>query len=126
MARVTVEDCILHVPNRFELVILASERAKKIANGAPLTVDRDNDKDAVVSLREIGDKTISIEQLREETIIHYSRYQRADVIETTVEEEGESAFEMEIEEAGRLVAAHQEEELENEYSFDEENIDVED
>ena len=57
MARVTVEDCIVHVPNRFELVLLASQRAKQISSGNPLTIERDNDKDAVVSLREIADRT---------------------------------------------------------------------
>ena len=63
MARVTVEDCILHVPNRFELVLLASQRAKQISSGNPLTIDRDNDKDSVVSLREIADQTVSRAQV---------------------------------------------------------------
>jgi len=57
MARVTVEDCVDKVPNRFELVMLASHRAREIAAGDPLTVDRDNDKNPVVSLREIADET---------------------------------------------------------------------
>ena len=61
MARVTVEDCILKVSNRFELVMVAAQRARDIASGAPLTVDRDNDKDPVVALREIADETISTE-----------------------------------------------------------------
>lgn len=65
MARVTVEDCG-HIPNRFELVILAAQRAKQIASGADLTINRDNDKDSVVSLREIADQTIDIEKLRED------------------------------------------------------------
>ncbi|MBN2751471.1 MAG: DNA-directed RNA polymerase subunit omega [Rhodospirillaceae bacterium] len=64
MARVTVEDCILKVPNRFELVLLTSQRARDIAAGAPLTVDRDDDKTTVVSLRELADETVSIEGLR--------------------------------------------------------------
>ena len=68
MARVTVEDCILNIPNRFELVAVAAQRAKQISSGMPLTVDRDNDKDAVVSLREIADKTVDINALREELI----------------------------------------------------------
>ena len=68
MARVTVEDCILEVPNRFELVLLASQRAKQITSGNPLTIDRDNDKDSVVSLREIADKTVSLPQLEEDLI----------------------------------------------------------
>lgn len=65
MARVTVEDCILNIPNRFDLVLISSQRAKQIASGAPLTVDRDNDKDAVVALREIADKTIDLAQMKE-------------------------------------------------------------
>ena len=58
MARVTVEDCIDKVDNRFELVLLASHRARMISSGSPLTVDRDNDKNPVVALREIADETI--------------------------------------------------------------------
>ena len=58
MARVTVEDCVDKVPNRFELVLLASHRARMITSGAPLTIDRDRDKNPVVALREIADETI--------------------------------------------------------------------
>ncbi|AZQ65754.1 DNA-directed RNA polymerase subunit omega [Silicimonas algicola] len=68
MARVTVEDCVDKVPNRFELVMLAAHRAREIATGSPLTVDRDNDKNPVVSLREIADETQSAEDLRERMI----------------------------------------------------------
>jgi DNA-directed RNA polymerase subunit omega len=75
MARVTVEDCIMHLPNRFELVIVACQRAKQIASGTPLTIDRDNDKDAVVSLREIAGRTIDIEQTKEDIIQSFCRKQ---------------------------------------------------
>lgn len=68
MARVTVEDCVDKVPNRFELVMLASHRAREIAAGSTLTVDRDNDKNPVVALREIADETQSAEALRERQI----------------------------------------------------------
>ena len=68
MARVTVEDCVDKVPNRFELVMLAAHRAREIATGAPLTVDRDNDKNPVVSLREIAEETQSADALRETQI----------------------------------------------------------
>ncbi len=68
MARVTTEDCVDKVPNRFELVMLAAHRAREIASGAPLTVDRDNDKNPVVALREIADETQSAEDLRERMI----------------------------------------------------------
>jgi DNA-directed RNA polymerase subunit omega len=68
MARVTVEDCVDKVPNRFELVMLAAHRAREIAAGAPITVDRDNDKNPVVSLREIAEETQSANDLRERLI----------------------------------------------------------
>ncbi|MDU8912761.1 DNA-directed RNA polymerase subunit omega [Aestuariicoccus sp. MJ-SS9] len=68
MARVTVEDCVDKVPNRFELVMLAAHRAREIASGAALTVDRDNDKNPVVALREIAEETQSTDDLRERLI----------------------------------------------------------
>src|ERR1700742_248233 len=68
MARVTVEDCIDKVDNRFDLVLLASHRARMISSGAQMTIDRDNDKNPVVSLREIAYSTISPEDLREELV----------------------------------------------------------
>ena len=66
MARVTVEDCVGLVPNRFELVLLAAQRARDIRSGAELTVEKDNDKNAVIALREIADETIDLETLRYE------------------------------------------------------------
>jgi DNA-directed RNA polymerase subunit omega len=71
MARVTVEDCVDKVPNRFELVMLAAHRAREIQAGSPLTVDRDNDKNPVVSLREIAEETQSADSLRERMIESY-------------------------------------------------------
>jgi DNA-directed RNA polymerase subunit omega len=68
MARVTVEDCVEKLPNRFELVMVAAQRARKIGSGAPLTLDRDNDKNPVVALREIAEETIDIEDVKEEII----------------------------------------------------------
>ncbi|RFP91178.1 DNA-directed RNA polymerase subunit omega [Rhodobacteraceae bacterium 63075] len=68
MARVTVEDCVDKVPNRFELVMLASHRAREISAGAALTVDRDNDKNPVVALREIAEETQTADDLRERLI----------------------------------------------------------
>lgn len=68
MARVTVEDCVDKVPNRFELVMLAAHRAREVAAGAAITVDRDNDKNPVVSLREIADETQTADELRERLI----------------------------------------------------------
>ena len=68
MARVTVEDCIDKVDNRFELVLLASHRARQISQGAQITIDRDNDKNPVVALREIADETLSPDDLKEDLI----------------------------------------------------------
>ncbi|MGR3365263.1 MAG: DNA-directed RNA polymerase subunit omega [Maritimibacter harenae] len=68
MARVTVEDCVDKVPNRFDLVMLAAHRAREISSGAPLTVDRDNDKNPVVALREIADETQTADELEERMI----------------------------------------------------------
>ena len=63
MARVTVEDCVLKVPNRFDLVMVAAQRAREISAGALLTIDRDNDKNPVVALREIADATVNLNDL---------------------------------------------------------------
>jgi len=71
MARVTVEDCVDKVPNRFELVMLAAHRAREVAAGSPVTVERDNDKNPVVALREIADETQSADALRERMIESY-------------------------------------------------------
>ncbi|HEX9568704.1 MAG TPA: DNA-directed RNA polymerase subunit omega [Rhodospirillales bacterium] len=68
MARVTVEDCVTKVPNRFKLVMLAAQRARAVAAGAQLTVERDNDKNPVVALREIADETIDLEELEESLV----------------------------------------------------------
>ncbi|WBU55530.1 DNA-directed RNA polymerase subunit omega [Paracoccus sediminicola] len=68
MARVTVEDCVDKVPNRFDLVMLSAHRAREIATGSPLTVERDNDKNPVVALREIADETQQVDELRERMI----------------------------------------------------------
>ena len=73
MARVTVEDCIEKVPNRFNLVLLASHRARAISAGAQILVDRDNDKNPVVSLREIADDVVDADGLRESLIASLQR-----------------------------------------------------
>lgn len=73
MARVTVEDCIDKVVNRFELVMVAAQRARKIGSGAALTVDRDNDKNPVVALREIADETVEVAELKEDLIRNNQR-----------------------------------------------------
>ena len=68
MARVTVEDCIDKIPNRFDLVLAAAQRARHISTGNPLTIDRDNDKNPVVALREIADETIDPDKLRDDIV----------------------------------------------------------
>ena len=68
MARVTVEDCVLKVPNRFELVLLAAQRARDVTAGAQITLERDNDKNPVVALREIADETIGLDHLQNSLI----------------------------------------------------------
>ncbi len=73
MARVTVEDCIEKVPNRFGLVLLAGNRARAIANGAALTLDRDNDKNPVVALREIAEDTVVPDDIRETVVVSLQR-----------------------------------------------------
>ena len=87
MARVTVEDCIVKVPNRFELVLLASQRAREIGAGSALRVDRDNDKNPVVSLREIADTDIALSDLHESLVKSHQK-----VIE--VEEEADDVIDM--------------------------------
>ncbi|MFV0474120.1 MAG: DNA-directed RNA polymerase subunit omega [Pikeienuella sp.] len=78
MARVTVEDCVDKVPNRFDLVMLAAHRAREIATGAPLTLERDNDKNPVVALREIAEEAIPVEDLREQAIESLQRHIEVD------------------------------------------------
>ncbi len=84
MARVTVEDCVDKVPNRFELVMLAAHRARSLASGSPLTVDRDNDKNPVVALREIADETLTADHLREAAIESFQRQIEVDEPEDDV------------------------------------------
>lgn len=78
MARITVEDCVVKVPNRFDLVMLSAQRARDISAGAPLTVDRDNDKNPVVALREIADETVDLDHLRYELIHGLRRHVQID------------------------------------------------
>lgn len=84
MARVTVEDCVDKVDNRFDLVLLAAQRARKIGSGSPLTIDRDNDKNPVVALREIAAETLNLEAIKEDFIKSHQRvmaYEEDDTID---------------------------------------------
>src|SRR5262245_27928058 len=102
MARVTVEDCVEIVPNRFELVLLAGQRARMISSGAPLTLERDRDKNPVVALREIAEKTVEPAALSEDLVKGLQRFVETDENEeetlaiASAEAEGESLTEEEL------------------------------
>ena len=85
MARVTVEDCVVRVPNRFELVLLAAQRAREITSGVPLSLDRDDDKNPVVALREIAEATVSLPNLRESVVRGMQKHVEIDEPEETHE-----------------------------------------
>ncbi len=128
MARVTVEDCILEVPNRFELVALASQRAKSIAAGAQLTVDRDNDKNAVVALREIAEKTVPVTALREQVVQNLQRRGRPDILEhEETDADLQAMTNAEIaDEVHSLTTAEDDDFEDSGMSFSDDNLDVED
>lgn len=110
MARVTVEDCIDKVDNRFELVLLASHRARLISQGASITVDRDNDKNPVVALREIADETLSPDDLKEDLIHSLQKH-----VEVDEPEPDPSSF---IAAAGSAAGDGDEDELPETLTFD--------
>ncbi|WP_407965093.1 DNA-directed RNA polymerase subunit omega [Bartonella sp. C271] len=103
MARVTVEDCIDKVDNRFELVLLAGHRARQISQGAQITIDRDNDKNPVVALREIADKTLSPADLKEDLIHSLQKHVEVD------EPEGAMEFISHSSESGGILGSSSEE-----------------
>ncbi len=84
MARVTVEDCVLKVPNRFELVLLAAQRARNISRGEQLTIDRDNDKNPVVALREIAEETVELPHLEQDLVKSLSRVPEPEPVDEEV------------------------------------------
>lgn len=100
MARVTVEDCVDKIPNRFDLVLLAAQRAREISGGAELTLDRDRDKNPVVALREIAEQTIRPDDLKESLTVGMQRVQMDD--DDTPDEVGSISLSAE---ALRLTAA---------------------
>jgi DNA-directed RNA polymerase omega subunit len=129
MARVTVEDCVQIVPNRFDLVVTAAARAKQISSGMPLTIDRDNDKDSVVSLREIADKTIDVKLVQEEIIVNFTKKTGFDPADT-IEEDNHASYTInnrgDIEESFAAEQQQFTEQASQGMSFVEENIEVED
>ena len=92
MARVTVEDCVVKVPNRFELVLLAAQRAREISSGAPLSIDRDDDKNPVVALREIADETVALDHLKSSVVRSMQKHVEIDEPEETHELELDTAL----------------------------------
>lgn len=95
MARVTVEDCVNKIQNRFDLILTAAGRAKSLDAGSPLTVSRDNDKNTVVALREIEEETINIEQQKENMIASLQHYARPQ-IQPTVQKEDDQDIQAEL------------------------------
>ena len=95
MARVTVEDCVLKVPNRFDLVMVAAQRSRDISAGSPLTVERDNDKDPVIALREIAEETVDVEELHDALIRSMQKH-----VEIDEPEEEQQDFDMSVVEMG--------------------------
>ena len=110
MARVTVEDCIDKVDNRFELVLLAGHRARLISQGAPITVDRDNDKNPVVALREIAEETLSPGDLKEDLIHSLQKHVEVD--------EPEADGEAIADQTGTAVVATDADDAEDNIAFD--------
>jgi DNA-directed RNA polymerase subunit omega len=84
MARVTVEDCVLRVPNRFELVLLGAQRARNISRGEQLTIERDNDKNPVVALREIAEETLHLPDLEQDLVKSLSRVPEPEPVDEEV------------------------------------------
>jgi DNA-directed RNA polymerase subunit omega len=131
MARVTVEDCIMNIPNRFELVITAAQRAKQIASGSPLTVDRDNDKDGVVSLREIAEETIDIPMVQEEMIQGFQKqfqFDRSEGLDEDVPAIGHGGRPVEevFSDAEHLMQEDMRQNYAGSLSFIEDNVEVDD
>jgi DNA-directed RNA polymerase subunit omega len=119
MARVTVEDCVVKVPNRFELVLLAAQRAREISSGAPLSIDRDDDKNPVVALREIADETVALDHLKSSVVRGMQKHVEID--------EPEESHELELDAAlfgvGAPAGALMEAELDTELDADAEEAD---
>jgi DNA-directed RNA polymerase subunit omega len=110
MARVTVEDCIDKVDNRFELVLLAGHRARQISQGAQITVPRDNDKNPVIALREIADETLSPDDLKEDLIHSLQKHVEVD--------EPEAEGEVIADQTGGAVAAAETDDADDNITFD--------
>jgi DNA-directed RNA polymerase subunit omega len=127
MARVTVEDCVLQIPNRFELVMLAAQRARDISAGASLSLERDNDKNPVVALREIADQTIELDGLKNALVKGLQKHVEIDEPEEEVADfiEGEAALTADIVRADAAEALSEDEDEAGEEEIAEPNIEDE-
>jgi DNA-directed RNA polymerase subunit omega len=123
MARVTVEDCVVKVPNRFELVLVAAQRAREITSGAPLSVDRDDDKNPVVALREIADDTIELDHLQESLIRGMQKHVEMDEPEEAPELE-QTLFGI-ADPAGPVISENETDEEAVEEELEEDLLDIE-
>jgi DNA-directed RNA polymerase subunit omega len=129
MARVTVEDCIKKVPNRFELVLLAAKRAREISAGATLTVPRNNDKNPVVALREISEGTLSLETIREALIKNFQKNVFHEDFDDEFTNETEDTENISLEKSPSLFAddaSEEEDENEDEEDLEGESLEGED
>ncbi|MEQ9518835.1 MAG: DNA-directed RNA polymerase subunit omega [Parvibaculum sp.] len=105
MARVTVEDCVDKVPNRFDLVLLAAHRARAMSAGAEITIDRDNDKNPVVALREIAEKTVLPDEVREEIVGSFQKRvddDEPEMVDGAVQAGGENGGDVTLGEGDRM------------------------
>ena len=135
MARITVEDCIDKFPSRFELVLIASHRARKLHSGDSTTLDRDNDKNTVIALREIADSVFTVEQMKENLIQEYQTITLSDEEEENTEMElldkqkdshfssADNVSKDEIEEEMKNLVSLEDNELENQYAITD-NVDA--
>src|SRR5882757_7498306 len=124
MARVTVEDCVVKVPNRFELVLLAAQRAREITSGAPLSLDRDDDKNPVVALREIAEDTVQLDHLQESLVRGMQKHVEMDEPEEAPELE-QTLFGI-ADPAGPVVSENETDEEAVEEELEEDLLDIED
>ena len=125
MARVTVEDCIVKVPNRFDLVMLAAQRAREVSAGAPLSVDRDDDKNPVVALREIAEETVDLEHLNNSLVQGLQKHVEMDEAEEESVEFDLSTMALGAAEEGLASEALSADELDEAGELAEDDLDVE-
>jgi DNA-directed RNA polymerase subunit omega len=125
MARVTVEDCVVRVPNRFELVLLAAQRAREITSGAPLTLDRDDDKNPVIALREIAEDRMQLDHLKDSLVRGMQKHVEMDEPEEEIIELDQALFGV-VDPSGPVIGENETDEEAVEEELDEDLLTVED